>query len=184
MIDRVKFGIIGFGHIGRRHAKCIMQNDRAELIGVCDILSLDELNTNDFSDLTVVSSLKILLNMDIDVINICTPNYLHAEMAADCLNSGKHVVIEKPMTLNSEDARSIIKISNDVNKLVFCVMQNRFSPTMIWLKDVISRNLLGNIKMVSVNCFWNRNKNFYVTLLLWSGRYIIINDFRIKLDLN
>ena len=82
-------------------------------------------------------------------------------MAVASLSAGKHVVIEKPMALSTDDAWKIINASEEHKKHVFCVMQNRFSPTMIWLKEVIVKNYLGKINMVNINCFWNRNKNYY-----------------------
>tara|TARA_Y100000994_G_scaffold52917_2_gene42333 strand:- start:757 stop:1566 length:810 start_codon:yes stop_codon:yes gene_type:complete len=95
-------------------------------------------------------------------VNICTPNYLHAQMAIDVLENHKHVVVEKPMALSSHDAEKIIHTAQKVNKHIFCVMQNRFSPTIIWLKEIMSQQLLGTINMVVVNCFWNRNQNYYL----------------------
>jgi predicted dehydrogenase len=83
-------------------------------------------------------------------------------MAIDCLNANKHIVIEKPMALSSNKAELIINTASKCNKLVFCVMQNRFSPTMVWLKDVVEKKMLGKINMVAVNCFWNRNTDYYL----------------------
>ncbi len=162
MMNKVKFGVVGVGHIGSRHAQCITDNSRAELIKMFDILPLHEWRWNKLDSNLACTSFKEMLNMEIDVISICTPNYLHAEMALDVLRNGKHVIIEKPMTLSISDAKKIIHTSQQVNKHVFCVMQNRFSPTIIWLKDIISKNYLGDINMVVVNCFWNRNKNYYL----------------------
>ena len=160
MTSPIKFGIVGLGHIGVRHAQCINDNDAAELTEIFDILPINEWRVNDTKNRA--SSFQDLIQKDIDVVNICTPNYLHAQMAIDVLKSGKHVVIEKPMAICTSDAQKIITTATDYDKLVFCVMQNRFSPTMIWLKDIISNKYLGKINMVSVNCFWNRNQNYYL----------------------
>ena len=164
MNKKIKFGVVGLGHIGGRHAKCIIDNNRSELTKLFDVLPVDEWRCGEIDKKLLCSSFEEILQSDIDVVNICTPNYLHAQMAMDCLNNDKHVVIEKPMALSSSDAEKIIHTSKEVNKRVFCVMQNRFSPTMIWLKDIISKRFLGTINMVVVNCFWNRNKNYYFRL--------------------
>ena len=158
-MKKIKFGVVGFGHIGRRHVKCILDNDQAQFTSIFDVLPKNELSIP--GGINISDSFESFLETDSDVVSICTPNYLHAKMAKKCLLSGKHVLIEKPMTLSSGDGEEIINIANETNKLVFCVMQNRFSPTMIWLKQIITTNLLGEIYMVSVNCFWNRNKVYY-----------------------
>lgn len=164
MRKKVNFGVVGLGHIGKRHVNCIVNHKKACLNSIYDILP-----TQDFinSDL-LVSSFSELINKDIDVVNICTPNHLHANMAIDALMAGKHVVIEKPMALTTHDAQMIVDTALKCDKYVFCVMQNRFSPTIIWIKDIIEKQLLGKIHMISLNCFWNRNKDYYLNSQ-WHG---------------
>jgi len=171
MSQKVKFGIVGLGHIGRRHVQYIVANNRSELIAICDLLPFDQLKLPEMHKDLFVQSFQDLLKLNVDVINICTPNYLHAAMAIDVLNSSKHVVIEKPMALSVKDARRIIETANKVRKCVFCVMQNRFSPSIIWLKEVINANYLGKINLLNVNCLWNRNENYYLNST-WHGSKI------------
>ena len=161
MDNKVKFGVVGLGHIGTRHAKCIMNNRNSILSAVCDIKHKTTWKTQHES-IPYFSDFHDLIQQDLDVVNICTPNYLHASMALDALSQRKHVVIEKPIALCTEDAKKIIERSNKCSRLFFGVMQNRFSPTITWLKDVIDQSLLGSINMISVNCFWNRNRNYYL----------------------
>ena len=160
MNQKIKFGVVGLGHIGIRHAKCILDNKFAELTTVFDLLPKNKWRVDASCD--KANSFKELIQQDLDVVSICTPNYLHANMAIDVLRADKHVVIEKPMAISTEDAQNIIDTAASYNKLVFCVMQNRFSPSMIWLKEIISKGYLGKINMVSVNCFWNRNPDYYL----------------------
>ena len=159
MQKKIKFGIVGMGRIGSRHATCISQHPQAQLVGTHDVLPQYQSNCGKLR--RDCSSFRDLIRRDLDVINICTPNYLHADMAIEALKGGRHVVIEKPIALHKIDAQSIISTAKEVDKLVFCVMQNRFSPTIIWLKSIISKGLLGEIKMLSIHCFWNRNENYY-----------------------
>ena len=161
MSKKIKFGVVGLGHIGARHAKCIIENPRAILAGVCDIIP-KSIWMDENKDIRFYKSFEKLLNENLDIINICTPNYLHAPMAISALKSRKHVVIEKPMALSKTDAQNIIDHAQKNNKHVFGVMQNRFSPTVIWLKKIITENLLGPINLVVVNCFWNRNSDYYL----------------------
>ncbi|NPA38116.1 MAG: Gfo/Idh/MocA family oxidoreductase [Chlorobi bacterium] len=160
--DKIKFAVIGMGHIGKRHADIIRQNPEAELVAVADILSPEELGLKNLKE-DFYSSLTGLLNSvdDVDVINICTPNGLHAPQAIEVLNAKKHVVIEKPIALKKADAEKIIFKALQVSRQVFVVMQNRYSPPSVWLKDMIENNRLGNIYSVQLNCYWNRDDRYY-----------------------
>tara|TARA_B100001113_G_C21091054_1_gene614359 strand:- start:517 stop:1548 length:1032 start_codon:yes stop_codon:yes gene_type:complete len=161
MGQKIKFGVVGIGHIGSRHVQCILDHPNAELSAICDILPKKKLRINN-KDAIFCSSIKDLVLQDLDVINICTPNYLHASMAIEVLNSKKHVVIEKPLSLCVKDAQAVMEASIKNNKLVFGVMQNRFSPTVIWLRKIIQESILGEINLLLVNCFWNRNSAYYL----------------------
>ena len=161
MNEKIKFGIVGLGHIGSRHAKCIINNPNSILSAVCDIKH-NKIWKNQHNNIPYFSDFRELILEDLDVINICTPNFLHAPMALDVLDQNKHVVIEKPIALCTEDAKKIINKSNKCSRIVFGVMQNRFSPTISWLKGIVDQDLLGSINMISVNCFWNRNKHYYL----------------------
>lgn len=161
-MSKIRFAVIGQGHIGKRHAEMIRRNSQAELVAVCDILSKEELGITDISE-TFYTSIDNLLakEVDIDVVNICVPNGLHAEFALKALDSRKHVVIEKPMALSKWDAEQVLSISLEVGCHVFCVMQNRYSPPSVWLKDVVESGILGSIYSVQLNCFWNRDERYY-----------------------
>ena len=158
----VKFAVVGQGHIGKRHAEMIRRNPDSELVAVCDILSKEELGLTDL-EVPLFHSIDELLNsgLEIDVVNICTPNGFHAEYAIKALESHHHVVLEKPIALTKHDAEKIVFKSLEMSRHVFCVMQNRYSPPSVWLKEVISSNLLGKIFMVQLNCYWNRDARYY-----------------------
>ena len=95
------------------------------------------------------------------MVNICTPNGLHAEMAIQAIESGHHVVIEKPMALTLADAEKVVYTSLRFRKQVFCVMQNRYSPPSVWIKEMVESGKLGQIYMVQLNCYWNRDERYY-----------------------
>ena len=99
--------------------------------------------------------------LDLDVINICVPNGLHAQLAIQALETGHHVVIEKPMALTLADAEKVVYTSLKYRKQVFCVMQNRYSPPSVWIKEMVESGRLGKIYMVQLNCYWNRDDRYY-----------------------
>ena len=158
----IKFAIIGQGHIGKRHAEMIRSNPDSKLVAVCDVLSKETLGLEDIEE-SFFNSIDDLLSadLDIDVVNICTPNGYHAEYAIKALEAKKHVVLEKPIALSKADAERILFKSLEMSKHVFSVMQNRYSPPSVWLKQIISNNTLGEIFMVKLDCYWNRDDRYY-----------------------
>lgn len=160
--NKVKFAVVGCGHIGKRHAEMIARDSGAELVALCDIRPRDELGI-DMYDVPFFASLEAMLQAgtDAEVINICTPNGLHAAQAIQSIQAGFHVVIEKPMALTLGDAEKIVYTSLKYSRQVFCVMQNRYSPPSVWLKGLIDSGKLGDIYMVQMNCFWNRDSRYY-----------------------
>lgn len=158
----IKFAVVGCGHIGKRHAEMITRQEGAELTALCDILSKEELSIEQYQVPLHHDFEKLLsAHPDVDVINICTPNGLHAEMAIKALQAGHHVVIEKPIALSKKDAEQIIFVSLRMHKYVFCVMQNRYSPPSEWIKELVESGKLGKIYMVQLNCIWNRDNRYY-----------------------
>lgn len=159
---KIRFAVVGCGHIGKRHAEMVVRDPGAELVALCDIRPKEELGIEAypvafFSDMTSL----LQSGLDIDVINICVPNGLHAEMAIQAIESGHHVVIEKPMALQVQDAERVLQTSLKYQKEVFCVMQNRYSPPSVWIKQMIDSGRLGKIYLVQLNCFWNRDERYY-----------------------
>ena len=154
---KYQFVVIGYGHIGKRHADMIRQNQAAELVAVVDTLPIEGIQEAYFSSLEALFASELRF----DVAVIATPNYLHAPQAIMCLNHNKHVIVEKPFTLNASDAEVIISLAQQQAKQVFCVMQNRYSPPAKWLKSIIESGKLGSLYMVQINCFWNRGDGYY-----------------------
>lgn len=160
--EKVKFAIIGCGHIGKRHAEMILRNKDSELVALIDIKEREDLNI-DQHDIPFFQSLDDFLssNIPVDVLNIATPNGYHASQAMKCLEAKKHIVIEKPMALTKHAAEKVIFKALHVHKHVFTVMQNRYSPPSVWIKDIIEQGILGKIYMVQLNCYWNRDERYY-----------------------
>jgi UDP-N-acetyl-2-amino-2-deoxyglucuronate dehydrogenase len=158
----IKFVIVGAGHIGKRHAEMVRRNPEAELIAMVDVQSAETCGAVQF-EVPFFNTVEALLASDLvfDVVNICTPNGLHAEQAIKALEAKKHVVVEKPMGLTTDQCEKVIFKSLQQSKNVFCVMQNRYSPPSEWIKDVVERNVLGEIFMVQLNCYWNRDDRYY-----------------------
>ncbi len=152
-----KVGIVGLGFIGKKHAQVIENHKNLELKAVCDI---DNQKIEHFSCFKT-SSFDEFIKKDLEIVIIATPNYLHAEHSIQALKNGLHVICEKPLALKSLDALQMIETANFHQKKLFCMLQNRYSPIVQWLKSLILKNQLGKIFWVQVNCLWNRDERYY-----------------------
>ena len=168
--SKIKFAVIGCGHIGKRHAEMIRRNEEAELVAMCDVRAKEDCGLESFEGVSFYQSADEMLknHPEIDIVNVCSPNGLHAEHSLKALEFQKHVVCEKPMAINKADCEKVIYKALQVSRNVFGVMQNRYSPPSAWLKEVVSNNRLGEIYMVQLNCFWNRDERYY-TGKNWKG---------------
>ncbi len=157
------FSVIGLGHIGRRHLEILQGHPLCRLLSGCDIDEGKRNFAQEKFSIPVFSSIENMLDEPekADVICICTPNGLHAAHAIQALQGGSHVVIEKPMGLDKKSCEDVLFNALQQNKQVFCVMQNRYSPPSQWLKSVIEKKLLGEIMLVQINCYWNRDDRYY-----------------------
>jgi len=160
--QKIRFAVVGAGHIGKRHAEMIRRDNEGELVAMVDIRSMEECNATDFN-VPFFHTIEDLLNsgLEFDVLNVCTPNGLHAEQSLIALEAKKHVVCEKPMGLTKESCEKLIFKALQVSRQVFCVMQNRYSPPSEWIKSIIADNILGEIYLVQLNCYWNRDARYY-----------------------
>ncbi len=161
--EKIKFAVVGCGHIGKRHATMAMRNDESQLVALVDIREKSVLGLDDFEGIPFFNSIEEMLASDIeyDVVNICTPNGLHSDQAKLALENGNHVVCEKPMGLSKDKCEGVIYTALQNSKQVFCVMQNRYSPPSAWIKEVVEKKILGEIFMVQLNCYWNRDERYY-----------------------
>ncbi len=162
MSGKIKFAVVGCGHIGKRHAEMIQRHADAELLAVCDIRSAQETGGDAFG-VPFYNDVDVMLAEipAIEVVNICTPNGLHATFSLKALEARKHVVCEKPMALTKASCEAVLYKALQVHRTVFGVMQNRYSPPSQWIKGVVDQGLLGEVFMVQVNCYWNRDHRYY-----------------------
>jgi len=158
----IRFAIIGFGFIGHRHAEIIKGHPDCELVGICDVKP-ERREIASAYRVPIFDNAEALLAAlpEAEVVCVCTPNGIHSQLAMEVLDQKRHVVIEKPMGLVKSDCEAVLFKSLQQAKQVFIVMQNRYSPTSAWLKEVIQENRLGKIFSVQVNCYWNRDDRYY-----------------------
>lgn len=160
-MKKLKFAIVGCGRIAQRHAEHISNNGYLKTVCDIDINKANELGKK--YSATVYSSIDNLLEKEkeVNVVSICTPNGLHAEHTIKALRAGFNVLCEKPMAINVHDCGTMIQEAEKANKRLFIVKQNRFNPPVVAIKKIIEEGKLGKILSVQLNCFWNRNNEYY-----------------------
>jgi len=188
-VNKLNAAIIGCGAIHDLHADGIINSGIGKIAAVVDIdeekakqaaLKYDCEYYFDYHD--------VLKNEDVDVIHICTPHYLHAPMAIDAMNAQKHVLVEKPLALNTEQAYKMIETS-DKNDVYFGIAyQNRYNNTSLKLQEVLKSGVLGKIKGLKGIVTWHRTVPYYEESG-WRGKYetegggVMINQAIHTLDL-
>lgn len=139
-----KLAIVGYGGMGSWHHKNIMEHvSGIEVVIACDIREevRETAINNQISFTTSLSD--ILDNKDIDIVTIATPNNFHKEIAIKCLESGKNVICEKPVTMNSKELVEIMAVAKKTNKL-FSIHQNRrWDKDYVTIKKILEENTIG-----------------------------------------
>ncbi len=168
MSKDIHFALLGFGQIGKKHARLIANCPNAALVAIIESNRsiIPETNT-----IPVFDSLADFYSQGgiVDVVSVCTPNFLHAQHSIEAIELGCHVLCEKPMGLRKVDCEQVINKSLQKGKSVFVVMQNRYSTTAEWLKSLVDDAILGDIYMVQANCYWNRDERYY-NGSAWKGK--------------
>jgi len=135
-MSKLKIGLLGAGHLGKIHLKCIRQVEEFELIGFYDPNNeISEQVENEF-DLKRFQSIEQLIDAS-DVIDIVTPTINHYECADIALKAGKHVFIEKPVVSTPEEAQKLIRTAEEANVKVQVGHVERFNPAFLSVQDKI-----------------------------------------------
>lgn len=187
-IRKWRFGIIGCGRISKIHTAVISELNGAELTAVCDIVReraeayAQKLNCEVYTDYR-----EMLKKKDIDVINICTPTHMHAQMAIDAAEAGKHVVSEKPIAITLNDADTMIETCKKNGVKLFVVKQNRYNPPIIKLKEALDQGRFGKIFYGKTAVYWQRDQSYYDENIWFKNRKmgggVLINQASHNIDM-
>ncbi|MHC1694854.1 MAG: Gfo/Idh/MocA family protein [Eubacteriales bacterium] len=181
--------IIGCGAISAAHAEALGRTQRATLRAVADIRSERAEKLAQSHGCEAYSDYKdILSDKDIQVVHICTPHYLHPDMAVNAMKAGKHVVIEKPVAISREGARAILDTQKQTGMKACVCFQNRYNPTSVRMKSFLSSGKAGRILGAKASVTWFRDADYY-TSSGWRGKMttegggVLINQAIHTLDL-
>ena len=140
----VTFGLIGFGRWGEHHARALANVDNAELVAVtARSQETCEKAKKAFGVRAYTDYGEMLEKEDFDVANVVVPNHLHEAATTAALNAGKHVLLEKPMAVSSEQCRSIIAAAERNKRLLYVAFEKRVSPLWLTIKKQIDAGRIG-----------------------------------------
>ena len=150
----MKVAIIGCGTIAvSQHIPAYMNNSKVEIKYFCDILpEVAEKTVKKFGcGIAVTDYRKVLADLEVDAVSVCTPNKAHSEIAIAALKAGKHVLCEKPAARTYEEALAMQKTQHETGKILNIGVVNRFNTNVNKLKELIDNGELGEIYQVYVS---------------------------------
>ena len=148
--------------ISNWHADAILKIEGASIIGASDVNKESRHNFAKKYNVSVFGSIEELLERpDIDIVCICTPSGLHAPIAVEAANAGKHVIIEKPMALNLTEADEIIAACEKNGVKMAIISQLRFTSAVEKLKQAVEEGKLGRLIMGDIYMKFYRSQEYY-----------------------
>ncbi|PTL38623.1 Gfo/Idh/MocA family protein [Alkalicoccus saliphilus] len=143
----IKAAVIGCGSIARhRHLLEYQANPEVEITAVCDINQERAEDLGSIFDAMAYTDYEEMLEREeIDVVSVCTPNYLHAPMTIKALESGRHVLCEKPMATSAEEADEMIEAAKNARKWLMIAHNQRFVPSHEKARQLISDGEIGKV---------------------------------------
>jgi UDP-N-acetyl-2-amino-2-deoxyglucuronate dehydrogenase len=167
---RLRTAVVGCGVIGRQHAKLITANDDLELVALVDPLEpaataladTVESELHNPRPATYSSLAAALKGAGIDLVAVCTPSGLHADLAVEALNTGKHVIIEKPIDVDLPSARRVADAAAAATgQVVSVISQHRFDPASVAVARAVRSGRFGRITSGVASLAWWRGQNYY-----------------------
>lgn len=160
--SEMKFAIVGCGRIAHKHMRVLSEIEAAQVVAVCDNQPERARTFGEKYQVPWYTDYhKMLSEVDVDAITICTPSGYHARHVIDCAPYKKHIIVEKPMALRLEDADRMIEAC-DLNGIkLFVVKQNRYNLPVKKLREAIEHDRFGRIIMGQVRVLWMRDQAYY-----------------------
>ncbi len=146
---KLRIGVIGAGAMGQHHLRIYNEMKDVELVGICDT----DRNRAEFMaksyETTPYFNHNELLNQELDAVSVVVPTTLHTRVALDVINSGTHLLVEKPIADTLENADAMINAAHDAKVKLMVGHVERFNTAVLKLKEIIDSGMLGKIVSIS-----------------------------------
>ena len=153
----IRVAIVGTGNISQAHIQAYLTfPQRCKIVALVDIMpeKAEEKKARFGLDCDVYDDhLKILDRRDIDLVDVCTPPYVHAQISINAMRAGKNVVCEKPMAASLEECDAVLRTAQETGMMFSSIAQNRFRTPVKNLKALLDSGLAGEVKHVQVDSF-------------------------------
>lgn len=164
----MRIGIVGLGAISPLHIRAILKHGQ-KITAICDVDPEKRqkvnaefgLNAEEYSDYNA-----LLASGKVDVVHVCTPHYLHAEIICMALGANIHVLCEKPLAINFEQLDAIEKAVKNSSATLGVCFQNRYNASVLYLKEFFKDK---EIIAATANLVWHRGKDYYSSAK-WRGK--------------
>ncbi len=148
-MEKLRAGIIGCGGIANgKHLPALQQVNEVEVVAFCDLIeerAVKAAKNYGTASAKVFIDYHKLLQEDLDLVYVCTPNRSHSQITVDALLSGKNVMCEKPMAINYKEAKAMVDAAKKSGKILTIGYNNRFRPDSQYLKKECEDGALGDI---------------------------------------
>lgn len=188
-MDKLKVGIIGCGNIFPMHAKSVEMTECGEIVAVCDVIEERAIQRSKEYNCKYYTDYKQMISENsFDVVHICTPHYLHAPIAIKLAKKKINIITEKPIALNCNLARTMIKACEENRVYLGVIFQNRYNPGSVLVKKALNAHRLGKIISCRLLITWKRTDEYYESTN-WKGTWdkegggVIIDQAIHSLDL-
>jgi len=167
MREKLNIGVIGCGWAGEQHARAYSYLTEAKILAVAD---LEEARSKDLAkrcgaDTWDTDYSKILEDPRIDAISICLPHHLHSRVVVEAAKAGKHILCEKPMASNVDQADEMIRATKKAG-VTFMIAENvRFHPINLEIKEVIQQDYIGEVFLARI--FRDHEMHDYLRMRPW-----------------
>lgn len=171
----INVAIVGTGNISNSHIQGLLTfPERCKIVAMCDIYeekAKELVRKYELKDAQTFDDHKKMLasDMKIDLVHICTPPSSHGEIAINCMNAGKNVLVEKPMAPSLKECDQMLEAERRNKVVMGCIAQNRFRNSIYKLKRMLDIGLAGKLRCAHVNSLWWRGHCYYD--LWWRGTW-------------
>ena len=171
MSSKLKVGVVGLG-VGESHVQAFQElSEQFEVIALCDI---DEVKGKAAADKYGIGHFfKDMTDMcrmgELDVVDICTPSFLHTMQTKQALEAGKHVICEKPISGSLKEVDELIVAEAKSGKRIMPIFQYRYGQGIQKLKLLKEQGVVGQTYLTTVETAWRRGADYYA--VPWRGKW-------------
>ena len=170
----IHVAVVGCGNIAHAHVEGLLTfPERCQIVALCDIYpeKAEAMRQKYGLDCQVYDDHEKMLSSEhsIDLVHVCTPPYVHAEIAINAMNAGCNIVVEKPMATCLAECDSMLEAERRNQVTMACIAQNRFRNSIYKLKKTADSSLAGRICCAHVDSLWWRGHCYYD--LWWRGTW-------------